>query len=45
VARRERSHLALSQLADPSRDVTGLAIASENLPERVHLRRPRRKQT
>jgi hypothetical protein len=29
----------LSQLADLSRDVTGLAIASENLPERVHLRR------
>jgi transcriptional regulator with XRE-family HTH domain len=34
----------LSQLADPSRDVTGLAIASENLPERVHLRRPRQKR-
>lgn len=34
----------LSQLADPSRDVTGLAIASENLPERVHLRRQRQKR-
>ena len=34
----------LSQLADPSRDATGLAIASENLPERVHLRGPREKR-
>lgn len=30
----------LSQLADPSQDVTGLALASERLPQRVRLRRP-----
>jgi len=30
----------LSQVADPGRDAAGLAIASQNLPERVHLRRP-----
>jgi hypothetical protein len=29
----------LSQLADPSRDAAGLAMASENLPQRVRLRR------
>ena len=28
-------------LADPSRDEAGLAIASEKLPERIHLRRSR----
>ena len=31
----------LELLADPSRDEAGLAIASEKLPERIHLRRPR----
>jgi len=31
----------LSLLADAARDATGLAMAAENLPERVHLRRPR----
>jgi hypothetical protein len=29
----------LSQLADPGQDVTGLALASEKLPQRVRLRR------
>lgn len=29
----------LGQLADPSRDVTGLAMAAERLPQRVRLRR------
>jgi Helix-turn-helix domain len=29
----------LSQLADPSRDATGLALTSEKLPQRVRLRR------
>jgi transcriptional regulator with XRE-family HTH domain len=29
----------LTQLADPSRDVTGLAIAGEKLPQRIRLRR------
>jgi transcriptional regulator with XRE-family HTH domain len=29
----------LSQLADPTRDVTGVAIATEKLPQRVRLRR------
>lgn len=28
----------LSQLADPSRDAAGIALASEQLPERVRLR-------
>ena len=31
----------LGQLADPSRDEAGLAIASERLPERARLPRPR----
>ena len=31
----------LELLADPSQDVAGLAIASEKLPERIHLRRSR----
>ena len=31
----------LELLADPSRDEAGLAIASEKLPERIHLRRSR----
>jgi transcriptional regulator with XRE-family HTH domain len=31
----------LSELADPSRDTTGLALASERLPQRVRVRRPR----
>ena len=31
----------LGQIADPSRDKAGLAIASENLPARMRLRRPR----
>jgi hypothetical protein len=30
----------LGQLADPTRDKTGLAISSERLPKRVRLRRP-----
>jgi transcriptional regulator with XRE-family HTH domain len=30
----------MSQLADPSRDATGLAMAAEKLPQRVRLRRP-----
>jgi len=29
----------LGQLADPGRDEAGLAIAAENLPERIRLRR------
>ena len=29
----------LSQLADPSRDATGLALAAEKLPQRIRLRR------
>jgi transcriptional regulator with XRE-family HTH domain len=29
----------LSQLADPGRDVAGLAMATEKLPQRVRLRR------
>jgi hypothetical protein len=29
----------LSQLADPSRDTVGLAMATEKLPQRVRLRR------
>ncbi len=29
----------LSQLADPSHDATGLALAAEKLPQRVRLRR------
>jgi transcriptional regulator with XRE-family HTH domain len=32
----------LSQFADASRDTGGLAIATERLPERTHLRRPRK---
>ncbi len=32
----------LSQLADVSRDASGLAIATERLPERTHLRRSRK---
>jgi transcriptional regulator with XRE-family HTH domain len=32
----------LSQLADPSRDATGLALAAEKLPQRVRL--PRRSE-
>jgi transcriptional regulator with XRE-family HTH domain len=31
----------LDKLADPSRDEAGLSLASENLPQRVRLRRPR----
>ncbi len=31
----------LSELADPSRDRVGLALASERLPQRVRLRRAR----
>jgi hypothetical protein len=31
----------LELLADPSRDEVGLAITSERLPERIHLRRSR----
>jgi transcriptional regulator with XRE-family HTH domain len=31
----------LGQLAAPGRDEAGLAIASENLPKRIRLRRPR----
>jgi hypothetical protein len=34
----------LRLLADAARDATGLAMASENLPEPVHLRRPREKR-
>src|SRR5688572_13713011 len=30
----------LNQLADPSQDVTGLALAADKLPQRVRLRRP-----
>jgi transcriptional regulator with XRE-family HTH domain len=30
----------LSQLADSSHDTTGLALATEKLPQRVRLRRP-----
>jgi hypothetical protein len=30
----------LNQLADPTQDPTGLALASERLPQRIHLRRP-----
>lgn len=33
----------LSQLADPSRDATGLALAAEKLPERVRMHRPSEK--
>jgi hypothetical protein len=33
----------LSQLADPSRDTTGLALAAEKLPQRVRLPRSREK--
>jgi hypothetical protein len=29
----------LSQLADPGQDTTGLALATEKLPQRVRLRR------
>ena len=32
----------LGQLADPGKDSVGLALASEQLPERVRLRRPRK---
>src|SRR6266849_3210114 len=32
----------LSQFADGSRDASGLAIATERLPERTHLRRSRK---
>jgi transcriptional regulator with XRE-family HTH domain len=32
----------LSQFADAGRDASGLAIATERLPERTHLRRPRK---
>lgn len=32
----------LGQLADPATDETGLAIASERLPKRVRLARPRK---
>lgn len=31
----------LSELADPSRDTTGLAMSAEELPQRVRLRRTR----
>ena len=31
----------LGQLADPSKDETGLALAAQKLPQRVRLRRPR----
>lgn len=31
----------LGQLADPSRDAAGLALASDKLPERIRLRRSR----
>ena len=31
----------LGLLADPARDEAGLALAAKNLPERIHLRRPR----
>ena len=31
----------LSDLADPTRDITGLALATEKLPQRVRVRRPR----
>jgi hypothetical protein len=31
----------LGQLADASRDATGLALSSDRLPQRVRLRRPR----
>lgn len=30
----------LNQLADATQDPTGLALASERLPQRMHLRRP-----
>lgn len=30
----------LTQLADPSRDATGLALAAESLPKRARLRQP-----
>jgi hypothetical protein len=33
----------LNQLADPSRDAVGLALATEKLPQRIHLRRTREK--
>ena len=32
----------LDQVADPGRDAVGLALATEKLPERIHLRRPPR---
>ena len=32
---------ALKDLADPTRDPVGLALASEQLPKRARLRRPR----
>jgi hypothetical protein len=32
----------LNDLADPARDLTGLALASEQLPQRVRVRRPRK---
>jgi transcriptional regulator with XRE-family HTH domain len=32
----------LGLIADPSRDEVGLAIASEQMPERIRLRRPRK---
>lgn len=32
----------LGLLADPSSDETGLAVASEQLPQRIHLRKPKR---
>jgi hypothetical protein len=31
---------ALSRVADPSHDAVGLAMATENLPQRIRLRRP-----
>jgi transcriptional regulator with XRE-family HTH domain len=30
----------LSRVADPSHDTVGLAVATENLPQRIRLRRP-----
>ena len=34
----------LGLLADPSKDEVGLAMASEQLPKRVRLRRPRERE-
>jgi len=32
----------LGRLADPGSDETGLAVAAEQLPQRIHLRKPKR---